>query len=165
MASSPMATAMTPDESGPAQTWTTPAAAEAWHRLGDRRVNLWGSVSERMLDLAGVGAASRVLDVAAGTGADALLAARRVGPSGHVLATDLSPHMLRIAAELVRQAGATNVETHVMDAERIDLPPDSFDAVICRNGLMFIPNLQAALLGMHREARRTLKPEGARATP
>lgn len=144
---------MTPDKSEPAQIWTSPEAAEAWHRLGDRRVNLWRSVSERMLDLASVGVGSRVLDVAAGTGDDALLAARRVGPSGHVLATDLSTHMLRIAAELVRQAGVTNVETHVMDAERVDLPPDTFDAVICRNGLMFIPDLQTALLGMHRVLR------------
>ena len=145
-----------PDKSEPAQIWTSREAADAWHRLADRRVALWRSVSERMLDLASVGVGSRVLDVAAGTGDDALLAVRRVGPSGHVLATDLSAHMLEIAAELGRQAGVTNIETHLMDAERVDLPPDAFDAVICRNGLMFIPDLRTALLGL----RRVLRPGG-----
>ena len=144
---------MTPDNSEPAQIWTSREAAESWHRLADRRVNLWRSVSEKMLNLAGVEAGSRVLDVAAGTGDDALLAARRVGPSGYVLATDLFTHMLEIAAELARQANVTNIETRVMAAERVDLPPDTFDAVICRNGLMFVPDLHTALLGMHRVLR------------
>jgi ubiquinone/menaquinone biosynthesis C-methylase UbiE len=54
-----------------------------------------------MLDLAGVGAGMRVLDVAAGMGDQSILAAQRVGPSGHVLATDLSPVMLQGAQRKV----------------------------------------------------------------
>jgi len=142
-----------PDNNEQVRTWTSREAAEAWHRLADRRVGLWASISERMLDLAGVGVGSRVLDVAAGTGDDTLLAARRVGPNGHVLATDLSPHMLEIATTLIRDAGLTNVATRVMDAEQIDLPAESFDAVISRNGLMFIPDLHTALVGMRRVLR------------
>ena len=142
-----------PDNTEQARTWTSPEAAVAWHRLADRRVSLWSSISERMLDLAAVGVGSRVLDVAAGTGDDTLLAARRVGRNGHVLATDLSPHMLEIAATLVRDAGLTNVVTRVMDASRMDLPADSFDAVVSRNGLMFISDLHSALAGMWRALR------------
>src|SRR6266545_3239828 len=67
---------------------------------------------------AGVRAGSRVLDVAAGTGEQTLVAARRVGPTGQVLATDIAAGMLDVAAEEVRKAGLTNVETRVMDAQR-----------------------------------------------
>jgi SAM-dependent methyltransferase len=81
--------------------------------------------------------------------------ARRVGPNGYVLATDISTSMLNVAAEAVRNAGLTNVETRVMDAENIEkLDADSFDAVICRMGLMLFSNPVKTLIGMH----RVLKP-------
>jgi ubiquinone/menaquinone biosynthesis C-methylase UbiE len=64
-----------------------------------------------MLDGAGVRAGARVLDVAAGAGGQTLAAARRVGPAGHVLATDLSPAILEHAAAAARSAGLENVET------------------------------------------------------
>ena len=83
-----------------------------------------------------------------------MLAARRVGPSGYVLATDLSLKMLSLAADTARKAGLTNVETRVMDAENIDVDPDSFDAVICRTALMLFSNPPKALAGM----RRAMKP-------
>jgi ubiquinone/menaquinone biosynthesis C-methylase UbiE len=102
-----------------------------------------------MLDLAGVGPGSRVLDVAAGTGEQSLLAARRVGTSGSVLATDLSAQMLGAAMKSARQAGLANIETRVVDAQELTVPPESFDAVISRLGLMFLPDLPRALLGIH----------------
>jgi ubiquinone/menaquinone biosynthesis C-methylase UbiE len=109
-----------------------------------------------MLDMANLVIGSRVLDVAAGTGEQSILAARRVGPTGSVLATDIAASMLKIAAEAARQAGLSNVTTQVMDARRLDVQPESFDAVISRLGLMFIPDLPAALASM----RRALKPGG-----
>jgi ubiquinone/menaquinone biosynthesis C-methylase UbiE len=115
-----------------------------------------GPLTELMLDLAGVGPGSRVLDVAAGTGEQTLPAARRVGPTGFVLATDIAASMLAVAAEGAREAGLSNVETRVMDARSLDLEPESFDAVICRLGLMLIPAREQALLGI----RRILKPGG-----
>lgn len=66
-------------------------AAEAWHRWGPTIEDWLGEATKRMLDTAHVSAGSRVLDVAAGAGGQSLLAARRVGPTGHVLATDISP--------------------------------------------------------------------------
>lgn len=135
--------------------WTR-EAAEAWHRAAEARSQYLGQATEAMLDLAGIDVGSRVLDVAAGTGDQALLAARRVGPTGSVLAIDVAPNMLEIAADVVRQAGIANVETRLMDAQHLDLESDSFDAAICRAGLMHIPDVRRAL----GEIRRALKPGG-----
>jgi ubiquinone/menaquinone biosynthesis C-methylase UbiE len=108
------------------------------------------------LDLAEVRTGSRVLDVAAGTGDQTLITAQRVGPTGYVLAADVSASMLKLAAEAAREAGLTNVETRVMDAENIDLDADSFDAVICQLGLFLFSNPANVLRGM----RRVVRPGG-----
>lgn len=131
-------------------------AAEAWRRGAAIRTQSVGPATEAMLDLANLVIGSRVLDVAAGTGEQTILAARRVGPTGSVLATDIAANMLKIAAEAALQAGLRNVTTRVMDAQHLDVEPGSFDAVISRLGLMFVPDLQAALAGI----RRALKPGG-----
>jgi SAM-dependent methyltransferase len=109
-----------------------------------------------MLDLAGVQAGSQVLDVAAGTGESTLMAARRIGPKGYMLAADVSASMLAVAAEAARKAGLANVEIRVMNAENIEFDSDSFDAVICRIALMLFPNPAKALT----EMRRVVKPGG-----
>jgi ubiquinone/menaquinone biosynthesis C-methylase UbiE len=127
--------------------------AERWSRMQAQRSEAYGPATEMMLDLADIRTGNRVLDVAAGTGDQTLLAARRVGPSGYVLATDISTNMLNSAADAVRRAGLTNVETHVMDAENLDLDADSFDAVICRLGLHTFPDLPKAMRGMYRVAK------------
>jgi ubiquinone/menaquinone biosynthesis C-methylase UbiE len=107
-----------------------------------------------MLEVASIQPGSRVLDVAAGTGDQTLMAARRVGPTGNVVATDNSTSMLKVAAEAARKEGLTNIETRVMNAENLALDADSFDAVICRNALMLFPNPAKALT----EMRRVVKP-------
>jgi len=130
--------------------------AEQWSRLQAQRSETFGPATEMMLDLADLRIGNRVLDVAAGTGDQTLLAAGRVGPSGYVLATDISTNMLNVAADAVRRAGLTNVETRVMDGENLDLDSDSFDAVICRFGLHNLPDPAKAVRGM----RRVVKPGG-----
>jgi SAM-dependent methyltransferase len=97
-----------------------------------------------------------VLDIAAGNGYQSIATARRVGPSGHVLAIDLAPEQLKYAAAAAREAGIEHIETRVMDAESLDLPDASFDAVICHFGVMFLPDLDRGL----EEMRRVLKPGG-----
>jgi ubiquinone/menaquinone biosynthesis C-methylase UbiE len=111
-------------------------AAEAWRRGAATRAQSVGLATDMMLDMANLAIGSRVLDVAAGTGEQTILAARRVGPAGSVLATDIAAKMLKIAAEAAHQAGLGNVTTRVMDAQRLDVEPGSFDAVISRLGLM-----------------------------
>lgn len=129
-------------------------AAEAWYRWGPA-LELWlGEATERMLDAADVRTGSRVLDVAAGAGGQSLAAARRTGPSGSVVATDISPTILTYAAKSAAEAGLTNIETVEADGEALDaLPATSFDAVISRVGLIYFPDQQRALAGMHRALR------------
>jgi ubiquinone/menaquinone biosynthesis C-methylase UbiE len=132
-------------------------AAEAWNRWEPTLRDWLGPATEVMLDLAHVGPGSRVLDVASGTGEPAITAAKRVGPGGHVLATDIAPNLLAFARQAAERQGVGGVlETREMDGEHLDLPADSFDAVLSRVGLIYFPDQQAALAGM----RRVLKPGG-----
>lgn len=137
-------------------TWGSGEAAEEWQRVAAARTQFFGPATERMLDLADIRSGSRVLDVGAGAGDQTLAAARRVGPSGFVLATDISTSMLEMAAISARREGLSNVETRVMDGERLDLKSDSFDVVISRFALMLIPDIDKALT----EIRRVLRPGG-----
>ena len=131
-------------------------AAEAWHRWGPT-IEAWlGAATETMLDIAGVARAARVLDVAAGAGGQTLAAARRVGPDGHVPATDISGNILAFAERSAREAGLRNVETRVVDGEQLDVEPGTFDAVISRVGFIYFPDQHAAFVGM----RRALRPGG-----
>lgn len=133
------------------------AAAEAWNRWGPFIGRWLGAATEHMLDMAGVGAGHRVLDVAAGAGEQTLAAARRVGSGGHVLATDISPAILEYARRAARAAGYENVEVLELDGERHDtLPAESFDVAISRVGLIYFPDQQRALTGL----RNCLKPGG-----
>ena len=132
-------------------------AAEAWDRWGPAIGRWLGAATEVMLDAARVGPGSRVLDVAAGAGEQTLVAARRAGPTGHVLATDISPGILRYAKAAAEKAGLSNVETRELDGERHDLlPAGSFDAAISRVGLIYFPDQQRALAGI----RHALRPGG-----
>ncbi len=135
--------------------WET--AAEAWHRWGGLLSEWLGAPTEMMFDMADIGEGSRVLDVAAGAGEQTVAAARRVGPGGYVLATDLSPTILSFAAEQAKEAGLNHVETRELDGENLtELEPASFDAVISRVGMIYFPDQQKALAGM----KHALKPGG-----
>ena len=131
-------------------------AAEAWHRWGPTIEDWLGQATERMLDAAGITTGSQVLDVAAGSGGQSLAAARRVGPTGHVLATDISPAILEYAERAATDAGLTNITTRELDAEQLIVDEGAFDAVISRVGLIYFPDQQAALVGM----RNALRPGG-----
>ena len=150
-------TTKSPDASDTGSIFASGEVAEQWQRGKAERDGINAAANEMMLDLVNLRAGHRVLDVAAGTGDQTLMAARRVGPTGYVLATDLSTSMLNVAAEATRNAGLTNVDTQVMDAEKIDLDAGSFDAVICRMGLMLFSNPVKVLSGMHRVVKPTGK--------
>ena len=129
-------------------------AAAAWDSWSPLLRNWLGSATEAMLDAARVGAGSRVLDIAAGAGEQTLTAARRTGATGHVLATDISPAILRYAKAAAQQAGLPHVETRELDGERHDLlPAASFDAAISRVGLIYFPDQQRALAGVFHALR------------
>ena len=131
-------------------------AAPGWN-AHSAMIGAWlARATEAMLAMAGVTPGARVLDVAAGAGDQTLLIARRVGPSGSVLATDLSPAILALAEENAQRAGLSNVQFQVADGEDLQVEPASFDAVVCRLGLMLFGDPLRALVAM----RRALKPGG-----
>lgn len=136
------------------EQWDT--VAQAWHKWAPTLQQWLGPSTELMLDMAGVKPGSRVLDVAAGAGDQTLHAAKRVGPGGFVLATDISSKILEFAQQNALNKGYKNVRARVLDGENLDVEPSSFDAVISRVGLIYFPDQQNALRGM----RKALKPEG-----
>jgi ubiquinone/menaquinone biosynthesis C-methylase UbiE len=99
---------------------------------------------------------NRVLELACGPGGLGLAAAERVGSDGEVVLSDISPQMVAIAAARAEARGVSNVTTAVLDLERIDQPDSSYDAVLCREGLMLVPDPE----GGAREIRRVLRPGG-----
>lgn len=128
--------------------------AGGWNEWSPLLETWLGEATERMLDLAGVRAESRVLDVAAGAGGQSIAAGRRVGPEGTVLATDLSPTILEHAAQAAKVAGLQNVSIRELDGETLHrLPAESFDAAISRVGLIYFPNRQQALTGIRHALR------------
>jgi SAM-dependent methyltransferase len=112
-----------------------------WSAFNDRADR---HISERLVELAGVRSGSRVLDVAAGYGEPALTAARRAGPEGRVVATDISAEMLAFGRKRAAAAGLNNVEFMESDASSLDFPPASFDAAVSRWGIIFEPDAEAA---------------------
>lgn len=97
-----------------------------------------------------------VLEVGPGPGAFTIEAARRVGPEGKVIAVDLQPGMIAKVEKKVREAGVTNVETHVASAYDLPLPDASVDRAFLVTVLPEISDPVKAL----REVRRVLKPGG-----
>lgn len=106
-------------------------------------------MTERMLELAGIDAGHRVLDIASGTGEPAIPAARKTGNTGKVIGTDLVEDMLAFAREKASKANLNNIEFRCVDGEALEFEPASFDAVTIRWGLMFMPEPEACLRRVH----------------
>jgi ubiquinone/menaquinone biosynthesis C-methylase UbiE len=110
----------------------------------------------RLMELAVPEPGMRVLDVACGTGLVTFRVASMVGPSGSVVATDISEAMVATVAEEASERGCANVTAQRMDAETLQFPDASFDLSLCALGLMYVPDPIAAL----REMLRVLRPGG-----
>jgi SAM-dependent methyltransferase len=136
--------------------WLDDATCAAWRKWHDKSVHFWGELTRELLAVAQLAPGQRVLDLAGGTGDPALAVAAAVGPTGHVVVTDLAPQMLEIARENATRAGLRNLSYEVVDAHTMPYPDASFDRVTCRLGVMFFWDCQMAL----REIRRVLKPGG-----
>jgi len=98
----------------------------------------------------------RVLDIACGTGLVTFRAADLVGATGRVVATDISQKMVDFTAQEAKRRGLSHVECMRMGAETLAFPDGSFDAVLCALGLMYVPDVAAAL----GEMGRVLTPGG-----
>ncbi len=98
----------------------------------------------------------RCLDIATGPGEPALSIARMVGPEGHVMGIDLSEKMVELATRIAKERRIGNVLFRTMDAEKLDLPDESFDLVTSRFGFQIFTNPE----GVAKEAQRVLNPRG-----
>jgi len=119
----------------PSHPWDD--AAEGWSRHTDLIRQWLREPTAALLDGAHIASGQRVLDVAAGAGDQTVDIALRVGPTGTVLATDLSRRILELACERVRADGLAQVQTRQADAQSLELGNNRFDAAVCRLGLMF----------------------------
>ena len=150
------ATAFDPDSFKQATRDQWDKAARGWDESSAIVRDWLYQATEAMLNMAGVQLGSRVLDVAAGAGDQTLDIAARIGPNGHVLATDLSAEILEYAKRKLARAGYGNIAIQVADGESLAVEEAHFDAVVCRLGLMLMPDPSAAL----REMSHALKPGG-----
>jgi arsenite methyltransferase len=105
---------------------------------------------------AAVKAGEVVLDLGAGAGMDAFLAARAVGPSGRVIGVDMTPAMVERARENARKVGVANVEFRLGEIERLPVADASVDLVISNCVINLSPDKEAVFA----EAFRVLKPGG-----
>jgi SAM-dependent methyltransferase len=132
------------------------AAASGWARERESFQRDAMPVSRWLLDAAHLQPGHTVLELAAGPADTGLLAAELVAPGGRAIITDNADAMIEVAKARAEEVGATNVEIRPMEAEWIDLPTASVDAVLCRWGFMLLADPEAAL----RETRRVLRPGG-----
>ncbi len=135
-------------------------AAPGWNQMVSMLERAAQHVSDRLVELARLGPGARVIDIASGAGDPALTAARKVGPTGMVIATDQSPAMLELARQRAAALGLRNMKFFVTGAEELKVEEGGFDAALCRWGLMFVGDLDAAI----RRIGQLLAPGGRFAT-
>lgn len=132
------------------------AAAEGWDAQSPALRGWLSGPTRTMFETAGIAPGNRVLDVAAGAGEQTIALAKRLGPTGHVVATDLSPVAIERLRHNASDAGFATIEARIADAQ-MPLPEvGSFDAAICRLGLMLLPEPARCLSAVH----SSLKPGG-----
>jgi SAM-dependent methyltransferase len=136
--------AVDPAEFRDAQRGQWDIAAPGWKKWSGWLDGHTAAVSERLVELAGIEPGNRVLDVAAGYGEPSLTAARKAGPDGAVVSTDISAEMQAYGRERAAAAGLDNVEFMNADASTLDFPAESFDAAVSRWGIIFEPDGEGA---------------------
>ncbi len=131
-------------------------AAAGWGKNAERMRAFGMPVSAWMIDHARLQPGQRVLELAAGPGDTGFLAAELIRPGGVLLSTDAAESMLEVARSRAAELGIENVEFKRIELEWIDLDTASVDVALCKWGLMFTIDPEAAL----RETRRVLRPGG-----
>ncbi len=137
---------------GQRQDWNRVAGGwEKWDRFFEEQMAF---LNHRLVADARLRAGLRVLDLGSGTGYPALLAAQTVGTGGSVLGIDLAEHMLDAARRKASSLKLANVSFQTGDVTSLPVENASFDAVISRFCLMFLPDIPKVVT----EIARVLKP-------
>ena len=136
------------------ESWARAAANWGRRQLDMQERN--AVVSRAMVDAVDPRPGERLLELAAGPGETGFEAAARVGPDGSLLSTDQASEMVDVARARAAELGLQNVEFGALDAQKMDLEDNAFDAVLCRFGYMLMTDRAAALS----ETRRVLRPGG-----
>ena len=131
-------------------------SASYWQKHAATIRTMFGPVTQALIEEAEISEWETVLDVAGGPGEPSLTIAEIVGPIGSVTYTDVVPEMVAAAESEARRRGLTNVMFRQCPADVLPFEDRSFDAVVCRLGVMFFPDPLAAL----REMLRVTKHEG-----
>ena len=145
-----MSSKLSSDKQALARIFSTTSAVH------DSAGGLFAHFGSRLVDWSRLNAGARVLDVAAGTGASLLPAAKRIGPTGSVVGVDIAPGMIARLKHVIETNRLVNAQALVADAEQLPFQNGSFDAVVCGFGLFFFPNPVRAL----REFRRVTRSDG-----
>ena len=135
---------------GQRESWDSVAGEwQKWWRTTETAAK---KVSTRLIELASINSSSKVLDIATGIGEPVITVAKKIGTgNGRVIAIDISPQMLSIARQRASSLGLQDViEFKGGDAETIELPASTFNTVLCRFGLMFLPDLKTGMSNIHR---------------
>ena len=135
------------------ETWNRFSAG--WRKWDDFTMDWLRPMGEEIISSLDLQPTDIVLDVAAGTGEPGLTIATIV-PNGKVVITDLAEKMLAVARDNAAKKGITNYETVACDVSELPFGDATFDAVSCRFGFMFFPDMLMAA----REMVRVLKPGG-----
>ncbi|HEU5009324.1 MAG TPA: methyltransferase domain-containing protein [Gaiellaceae bacterium] len=136
------------------ENWQTIAAG--WERRREQIEKTTLPVTEWMVRALDPQPGDTVLELAAGPGDVGFAAAPLLGENGRLVSSDFSSEMLEVARRRAAELGLRNVEHRQIDAEDIPLEDDSVDGVLCRFGLMLMPDPEAAVA----EIRRVLRPGG-----
>jgi len=113
-------------------------------------------VSERLVELLGPRPGQTIVDLAAGPGDTGFLAAPLVRPGGRLVTTDVAPEMLDTARRRAAELGLEGVEFLTEDIAALSFDDATVDGILCRWGLMLVPDMDAAAA----EIRRVLRAEG-----
>lgn len=131
------------------------AVAPGWERNAEFIDERASALTEALIDAAAISDGERVLELACGPGGLGLAVAERF-PASEVVVSDVAPEMTAVAATRAEERGLSNVSTVNLDLERIEQPDGSFDVVLCREGIMLVPEPDRAAA----EILRVLRPEG-----